>query len=122
MPITIAKLHQGVDLAMRGKELQALVNKHTEDFPSRRVPDGLAPHGNVYLLTGTTGCLGSNMLVQLLEAPATTRVYTFNRPSKSATLQARQLSAFKQRGLDTDLLSYESLCMLRETLLHVALP
>ena len=94
---------------MRGQELQALVNSHTEDFPSRRVPDGLAPHGNVYLLTGTTGCLGSNMLAQLLEAPATTRVYAFNRPSKSATLQARQLSAFRQRGLNTDLLSYEKL-------------
>jgi len=98
---------------MRGQELQALVNKFTEGgFPSRPTPNGsafLVPHENVYLLTGTTGCLGSNMLAQLLEATATTRVYAFNRPSNTSTLRARQLSAFKQRGLNTTLLSSEKL-------------
>jgi len=49
------------------------------------------------------------MLAQLLEAPAVTRVYAFNRPSKTATLRARQVSAFKQRGLNTDLLSSDKL-------------
>jgi len=103
---------QGVDLTTRGKELQALVDKYTEGFPSYLALNGSAypvPHGNVYLLTGTTGSLGSNMLAQLLEAPAVTRVYAFNRPSNSATLRARQVSAFKQRGLNTDLLSSEKL-------------
>jgi hypothetical protein len=97
---------------MHGQELQALVDQFTEDFPSRPTLNGsafLAPHENVYLLTGTTGCLGSNMLAQLLEAPATTRVYAFNRSSKTATLRARQLSSFKKRGLNTDLLSSEKL-------------
>ena len=97
---------------MRGQELQALVNKFTQGFPSHLTLNGsasLVPHENVYLLTGTTGCLGSNMLAQLLEAPATTRVYAFNRPSKSSTLRARQLSAFRQRGLNADLLTSEKL-------------
>jgi len=49
------------------------------------------------------------MLAQLLEAPEITRVYAFNRPSKTATLRARQLSAFKERGLNMDLLSSEKL-------------
>lgn len=103
---------QGVDLPTRGRELQALVDKYTESFPPRLALNGSAypvPHGNIYLLTGTTGGLGSNMLAQLLEAPAVMRVYAFNRPSKSANSQARQLSAFEQRGLDTTLLSSNKL-------------
>jgi len=103
---------QRVDLTVRGQELQALVDKYTEGFPSPLTLNGSAYPvlcGDVCLLTGTTGSLGSNMLAQLLEAPEVTRVYAFNRPSKAATLRARQLSAFKERGLNTDLLSSEKL-------------
>ena len=103
---------RGIDPVMRGRELQALVNRFTEGFPPRLTLDGFAfmvPRENVYLLTGTTGCLGSNMVAQLLEASATARVYAFNRPSKTTTLRARHLSSFKQRGLDTGLLSSEKL-------------
>ena len=99
---------QGVDLATRGRELQALVDKHTEGFPSRLAVDGsthTSSHGNVYLLTGSTGGLGSNMLAHLLREPAVERIYAFNRPSKSSSSDERQLTAFKQRGLDTGLLS-----------------
>jgi hypothetical protein len=107
---------QGVDLATRGRELQALVDKYTEGFPSRlAVNDGSAhtsPHGNVYLLTGTTGGLGSNMLAHLLREPAVERIYAFNRPSNSSSSEEpeeRQLTAFKRRGLDTSLLSSEKI-------------
>jgi hypothetical protein len=103
---------QGVDLATRGRELQALVDKYTETFPARLVVNGSArpsPVGDVYLLTGSTGGLGSNVLAQLLQAPAVERIYAFNRPSKSSTSQERQLSAFRQRGLNTSLLSSEKL-------------
>lgn len=103
---------QGLDLVARGKELQALVNKYTESFPARFAPSQsehpLHP-GDVYLLTGSTGGLGSNMLAQLLQAPAVTRIYAFNRPSKSTTSQARQISAFRQRGLNPSLLLSEKL-------------
>ena len=101
-----------VDLPMRGQELQALVNKYTEGFPARLAHNGSAYSvldGDVYMLTGTTGGLGSNMLARLLEAPAVTRVYAFNRPTKSSTSQARHLSAFRQRGLNPGLLSSEKL-------------
>jgi hypothetical protein len=103
---------QSVDLPKRGLELQALVDKYTEGFPARLAFNGSAypmPHRDVYLLTGTTGGLGSNMLAQLLGAPAVTRVYALNRPSKSTTSQARQLSAFTQRGLNASLLSSKKL-------------
>ena len=52
---------QGIDLTMRGQELQALVDKYTDGFSSCLALNGSAypvSHGNVYLLTGTTGSLG----------------------------------------------------------------
>jgi hypothetical protein len=103
---------QRVDLPTRGLELQALVHKYTEGFPARLALNGSAHSllaGDVYLLTGTTGGLGSNMLAQLLQAPTVMRIYAFNRPSKSATSQGRQLSAFRHRGLNTGLLLSEKL-------------
>jgi Male sterility protein len=103
---------EGVDIASRGRELQTLVDKYTESFPTRLALNGSArplPPGDIYLLTGTTGGLGSNMLGHLLETPTVVRIYAFNRPSKSATSEARQLSAFRQRGLNTNLLSNEKL-------------
>ncbi|KAI9459306.1 acetyl-CoA synthetase-like protein [Russula earlei] len=103
---------QSVDLATRGREMQAFVDKYTESFPARRALNGYAPPlppGDVYLLTGTTGTLGSNMLAQLLEAPGVARVYSFNRTSKSSTSQARHHSAFSHRGLNMSLLSSEKL-------------
>ena len=110
--VTDPQSTRGVDLAMRGRELQALVDTYTEGLSSSLTLNGSThpvPHGGVYLLTGTTGSLGSNMLAQLLEAPGVTRVYAFNRPSTSTTLRARQVSAFEKRGLNTDLLSSDKL-------------
>ncbi|KAI9464124.1 acetyl-CoA synthetase-like protein [Lactarius psammicola] len=102
----------GVSLKGRGQELQALVEKYTEAFPSRPVVNGSGrslPAGDTYLLTGTTGGLGSNMLSRLLASPTVMRVYAFNRPSRAATSEARQRSAFEKRGLDTSLLSSQKL-------------
>lgn len=99
----------------RGQELQGLVEKYTETFPARPAVDVSGPSllaGDTYLLTGTTGCLGSNMLAQLLASPAVIRVYALNRPSRSSTLEARQRSAFEKRGLDTSLLSSKKLVYL----------
>jgi len=102
----------GVGLKGRGQELQALVEKYTETFPARPAVNGsgrLLPAGDTYLLTGTTGGLGSNMLAQLLASSTVIHVYAFNRPSRSATSEARHRSAFEKRGLDTSLLSSKKL-------------
>lgn len=112
MAISDPNSAQDVDLATRGRELQALVDKYTEGFPSHLAVNGSAQtssDGNIYLLTGTTGGLGSNMLAHLLREPAVERIYAFNRPSKSSSSEDRQLTAFKQRGLDTSLLSSEKI-------------
>ena len=105
--VTNPNSSQGVNLAMWGRELQALVDKFTESFPTRLTVNGsahLPSSGNVFLLTGTTGGLDSNVLGQLLQAPDVEYIYAFNRPSNSSTSQERHLSAFKQRGLDMSLL------------------
>lgn len=101
----------GVGPKARGRELQALVEKYTDTFPTRPSVNvsGRPPTGDTYLLTGTTGGLGSNMLAQLLASPTVIRVYAFNRPSRSATSESRQRSAFEKRGLDTSLLSSRKL-------------
>jgi hypothetical protein len=99
---------QGVDLTMRGKELQAVVDKYTEASLSHLAVNGSAhtsSYGNVYLLTGSTGGPGPNILVHLLREPEVERIYAFNRPSKFSSSEGRQLTGFKQRGLDTSLLS-----------------
>jgi hypothetical protein len=99
----------------RGQELQALVEKYTETFPARpavNVSGTSLLAGDTYLLTGTTGGLGSNMLAQLLASPAVVRVYAFNRPSRTSTSEARQRSTFEKRGLDMSLLSSTKLVYL----------
>ncbi|KAI0265422.1 acetyl-CoA synthetase-like protein [Gloeopeniophorella convolvens] len=103
--------NQGVDLEARGQELQSFVDKYTQNFPARPKAGEFASlfKGEVYLLTGTTGGLGSNMLARLLAEPAVVRVYAFNRSSKSSTSEGRHLSAFTQRGLDATLLASKKL-------------
>ena len=63
------------------------------------------PNGEVVLLTGSTGGLGSFLLSQLLENPTVERVYALNRPSSSTLIEERQSSAFVDKGLSVNLLS-----------------
>ena len=101
-------MNQKVDLATRGIELQAVVENYTNDFPSRPVANASSSShltSKVYFLTGSTGGLGSNVLSQLLTARTVLKVYSFNRPSSSASSLQRQQEAFRKRGLDEALLN-----------------
>ena len=76
--------------------------------------DGVLPNSHliepaVVLLTGTTGGLGSFLLSELLQSPVAQRVYAFNRPSSTKSIEERQKSAFRNRGLSIDLLSSDKL-------------
>lgn len=76
--------------------------------------DGVLPsspltESAVVLLTGSTGSLGSFLLAELLKNSAVQRVFAFNRPSSSKTIEERQKSAFKERGLEIDLLNSNKL-------------
>jgi hypothetical protein len=62
--------------------------------------------GHVVVLTGSTGGLGSYLLASLLQREDVSVIYAFNRPSRdvASSIQRRQKSSFKDRGLDDTLL------------------
>ena len=96
------------------KEMEALVSKYGEDFlqhKSTGVVNGAESQGDVALLTGSTGGLGSALLANLLSSSDFTRVYALNRRA-TKPLPARQQTAFEERGLDTSLLRSEKLTLL----------
>ena len=67
------------------------------------------PTSSVVLLTGSTGGLGSFLLLKLLQDPRVQRVYAFNRPSSSTSIEKRQCSAFVDKGLSVDSLNSKKL-------------
>ncbi|KAF8892830.1 acetyl-CoA synthetase-like protein [Gymnopilus junonius] len=67
----------------------------------------------VVVLTGSTGNLGSDILERLLQSPRVIKVYTLNRtPSTPESIAERQLARFRDKGLDTTLLSSDKLVYL----------
>lgn len=92
----------------------AMIEKYSAEFlkfdhdsmerPGKRARlDG----GRVVLLTGSTGTLGSYILADLLGRPEVSTVYVLNRFSAAPGTYSsmRQLNAFEERGLDTQLLT-----------------
>ena len=66
---------------------------------SRR--NGAVDSSMYVVLTGTTGSLGSSLLDELLDCPNVKRVYCLIR-SLGEDTTARQLTNFKERGLDVE--------------------
>ena len=76
--------------------------------------DGVLPSSQsiepaVVLLTGSTGGLGSFLLSELLKSSTVQRVFAFNRRSSRKSIDERQKSAFKDKGLPIDLLNSNKL-------------
>ncbi len=103
------------------KEMEAAVQKYGAKFPSH--VSAAAPSGGnevVILLTGTTGGLGSALLVKLIESPGVSRVYALNRKSGSDIL-CRQEEAFAMRSLDASVLTSTKLVLLEGDLVDARL-
>lgn len=66
--------------------------------------------GEVVLVTGTTGWLGSLMLAELLQDPTVKRVYALNR--KVGLIRERQVRAFEEKGIDAKLATSNKLVLL----------
>ena len=104
---------QAVDFIGQHKQaINAMIEKYSIGFNGP--VDGVLPSSRsiepaVVLLTGTTGGLGSFLLSDLLQSPAVQRVFAFNRPSSSKSIEERQKSAFRDRGLPIDLLNSDKL-------------
>lgn len=94
--------------------IDAMIEKHISGLPRPAVlvngalQNGTRPAGSIVLLTGSTGGLGSFLLVQLIENPVVERVYAFNRPSSTSSAE-RQRSSFISKGLSVDLLKSDKL-------------
>ncbi|KZO93862.1 acetyl-CoA synthetase-like protein [Calocera viscosa TUFC12733] len=96
-------LGEADDASLVIKQMQTMAAKYTQDFPGRMPLDGVAC-GEVVLLTGSTGTLGSYLLQQLLLDERVDRVYAVNRCSLTDVLLDRQRAAFLDRGVDVRLL------------------
>lgn len=87
-----------------------LVEKYTQDFPLHE-SSGAVHHGNVILITGTTGAIGSNTLAELYESPNVTRIVVLARKS-TTPISIRQRKALEDRGLDPSIVDSSKISLL----------
>jgi len=97
-----------------------MVSKYTTNLPiplglPHPIPGDFQTHPKIVLLTGSTGSLGSYLLELLLQSPSVERVWALNRPSEKSSLSERQINAFKERGIDEDLLRSAKLRLVEGT-------
>ncbi|KAJ8690362.1 hypothetical protein PTI98_011791 [Pleurotus ostreatus] len=106
------------DGKLAAENMQEMVDRFSRNF-SRGIPNGNCQvsdgDGDVYLITGTTGTLGTALLADLLRNPKIRRIYALNRYSRTTSLQARQEEAFKNLGLPLHLLDQSHRLTLVET-------
>ncbi|KAJ7123146.1 hypothetical protein C8R44DRAFT_671002 [Mycena epipterygia] len=87
--------------------IQSMIDKYSSSLrPQAGRRDDTAPmSGGSVILTGSTGALGSHILALLIARVDVTTIYCFNRPvSTGESLFKRQSIAFRNLGLDVDLL------------------
>ena len=103
----------GVDFIEQHEQaINAMIEKYSVGLDGP--VDGVLPSTQlvepaVILLTGSTGGLGSFLLSELLKSPAVQHVFAFNRPSSTKSIEERQKWAFRDRGLEIDLLDSNKL-------------
>ena len=78
-------------------------------------PNG-ATTGQVLLLTGTTGGLGSHILRDACEDEKVIRVYAFNRPQKKGSLAQRQRDVLREHGLNESNVDNQKVVLLERDL------
>ncbi|AEO67434.1 e1d19424-68e3-4b8d-b354-183af06ce9e3 [Thermothielavioides terrestris] len=80
--------------------MEAILQKYTRDMPpAREDKPPPADEGQVIVITGTTGALGSYMLDLALSSPRVKKVICLNRSDDAET---RQSKGNAERGLSTD--------------------
>lgn len=95
------------------REMTDIISALTTSFPTHTPTFSHDPDVDCILLTGTTGGFGSYILGELLSIPSISTIYALNRPSTSGiSLRERQISAFRDRGVDTNLLDSHKLILL----------
>ncbi|KZT73191.1 acetyl-CoA synthetase-like protein [Daedalea quercina L-15889] len=100
--------------AARVEAMQAMVAKYSSNFPVHKtiLLNAAQPVKDVVLLTGTTGALGSHLLVKLAKNPEVKRVYALNRASRGqVSLRERQAKVLAERGLDASILDTDKVVL-----------
>ena len=92
---------------LKAKELLSLVEKYTKNLPTfdRTKARRSELKGDVVLVTGSTGSLGSNILAHLLRDPNVSRIYSISRPgADKQTAKERHIKSFERETIDVRLL------------------
>lgn len=98
--------------------MRDMASKYSHDFSSHRTNNLTRRSGNIVLVTGTTGGLGSYILSQLASDANVSKVYAFNRKSQGGSpLLERQTLALLDRGLDPAILEFQKVILLEGDLL-----
>jgi len=81
-------------------EIEGLLSTYGTNFAAHTGTLPL-PAKKTYLVTGTTGGLGSHLLDQLIADPNVERVYAVNRAANGGdTIETKHVKVFRDRGLD----------------------
>lgn len=97
----------------KAAELEAMLAKYTTSFSSHAATDATPGDGMVFLITGTTGFLGTDLLAQLLSMPGVHKIFAHNRRGESGvSLALRHKAAFVEHGLDPALLDTKNVVLL----------
>lgn len=95
-------------------EMLALVKKYSSDLPAPQTSAlfKTSCQHDVVILTGSTGAIGSQILVALALDSNVRKIYALNRMGGKPSLKDRHIRAFKARGLPLDVLDLEKVTLL----------
>ena len=93
--------------------LVKMVEKYSGNFENH-VPSSRAPTEDTIMITGTSGSVGSSILVDCLKRPNVRRIYALNRPSADPV--KAQKAALTKHGFDPSLVDTPKLTFLNADL------
>ena len=93
--------------------LLEMVDKYSKNFEDH-IPSSNFPTEETIMITGTSGSIGSSVLVECLKSPKVKHIYALNR--SSADPRSAQKAAFAKRGLDPSLVDTPKLTLLNADL------
>lgn len=92
------------DESAHANMINDMIQKYTVSFPVHTPGPAVNDAGEVVVLTGSTGSLGSFILDSLIHDKRVNKVFCFNRRGSAPTLK-RQQNSFAERKLDSSLLT-----------------
>ena len=100
---------------MATQDLKRTIMKYTNGFSKSNGWNEKSDNSSVYLITRTTGSLGSYLLSSLLKSTDKNKkigkIYAFNRFNSNISLYERQKLSLISRGLDDSIINDERLVL-----------